>query len=144
MPQRQAEATWRGDLASGSGEFSGESGQISGQYSFASRFESGDDTNPEELIASAHAACFSMALSNSLDEEGYDPQRVSTTAIVNLNMEGEGPEIDQIELHSEAEVPGIDEDVFQRIANDAKDGCPVSKVLAGADISLDISLAQKV
>jgi osmotically inducible protein OsmC len=144
MPQRQAEATWRGDLSSGSGEFSGESGNISGEYSFASRFESGDGTNPEELIASAHAACYSMALSNELDGAGYDPQRVSTTAIVNLNTEGEGPEIDTIELRSEAEVPEIDEDEFLDIANAAKEGCPVSKLYAGADISLDSQLVQKV
>lgn len=144
MPQRSADATWRGDLSSGGGELSAESGNISGEYTFASRFESGDGTNPEELIASAHAGCYSMALSNALDEEGYDPQRVSTTAVVNLNTEGEGPEIDRIELQSEAEVPNIDQDAFLEIANEAKEGCPVSKVLAGADISLDIQLVQKV
>lgn len=138
MPERKSEATWSGDLKGGHGEMSLGSGAYTGEFSFASRFESGDGTNPEELIAAAHAGCFSMALSNALDEEGYSPERVSTEASVNLNPDN--LEIDRIELRSEAEVPDIDEATFREIANAAKDGCPVSKVLAGAEISLDIEL----
>lgn len=140
MPQRSADATWTDDLKSGSGEMNLESGAYTGAYSFASRFEDGDGTNPEELIAAAHAGCYSMALSNALDEAGFDPQRVSTTATVNLNLEGDGPEVDRIDLDAEAEVPGIDEDEFLGIANDAKENCPISKLLAAASINLNIEL----
>lgn len=138
MPERKSSATWNKDLQSGSGEMSLGSGAYTGEFSFASRFESGDGTNPEELIAAAHAGCFSMALSNALAEAGYSPERVSTEATVNLNPDI--LEIDRIELKSEAAVPDIDENTFLDIANEAKEGCPVSKVLAGADITLDIKL----
>ena len=140
MPQRSSDASWSGNLKDGSGEMSLGSGAYSGAFSFASRFEDGDGTNPEELIAAAHAGCFSMAFSNALDEAGYDPENVSTTATVNLDLEGDGPEIDRIDLDAEASVPGINEDEFLEIANDAKENCPVSKVLAGATINLDIDL----
>ena len=140
MPQRSADATWRDGLKDGSGELSLESGSFEGTYSFVSRFEDGDGTNPEELVAGSHAGCYSMALSAGLEKEGYDPKRVTTTATVNLNTEGEGPEIDTIHLESEAEVPDIDEDTFLEIANDAKENCPISRLLAGADIALDIKL----
>lgn len=138
MPQRNGNATWTGDLKNGEGELSLESGSYTGKFSFASRFESGPGTNPEELIAGAHASCFSMALSNALGEEGFSPERVSTEATV--NFDADELEIDQIELQSEAEVPDVDEETFQEIAGAAKEECPVSKVLAGADISLDINL----
>lgn len=138
MPERNGEATWNGNLKDGNGEMSLGSGAFTGAFSFASRFESGDGTNPEELIAGAHAGCFSMALSNALDEEGYTPKRVSTEASVNLNPDE--LEIDRIQLTAEAEVPDIDEETFLEIANAAKDGCPVSKALAGPSISLDIEL----
>ncbi|MFB6346887.1 MAG: OsmC family protein [bacterium] len=138
MPERSGNATWEGDLQNGSGEMELGSGAFKGAFSFASRFENGDGTNPEELIAGAHAGCFSMALSNALDEAGYTPERVSTEATVNLNTDK--LEIDEIHLQSEAEVPDVEEETFQEIANEAKNGCPVSKVLAGADISLDIDL----
>ena len=115
MPERTGEATWEGDLASGKGEMSLGSGSYTGAFSFASRFESGEGTNPEELIAGAHAGCFSMALSNALDEEGYTPERVSTEAVVNLNPDK--LEIDKILLKSEADVPGIDECRFFEIAD---------------------------
>lgn len=140
MPERTADARWNDDLESGSGEMSVESGAFEGEYSFASRFESGTGTNPEELIAAAHAGCYSMAFSNALHEAGYDSNYVNTTALVNLNTEGDGPEIDKIHLEGEADVPGIDEGEFQELANDAKENCPVSKVLAGATITLDIDL----
>lgn len=138
MPQRKSSATWNKDLKNGSGEMSLGSGAYTGSFSFASRFESGDGTNPEELIAAAHAGCFSMALSNALDDAGYSPERVSTEATVNLNTDD--LEIDTIQLTAEAEVPEIDEATFLEIANEAKEGCPVSKVLAGASITLDIEL----
>lgn len=138
MPERNGQATWNGNLKNGNGEMSLGSGAYTGEFSFASRFESGEGTNPEELIAGAHAGCFSMALSNALDEEGYTPERVSTEASVNLNADN--LEIDRIELTAEAEVPDIDEETFLEIANAAKEGCPVSKALAGPEITLDITL----
>lgn len=140
MPKRSADATWQNGLKDGSGEMELESGSYTGSFSFASRFESGSGTNPEELIAAAHAGCFSMALSNALHEEGYESDSVSTTATVNLNTEGEGPEIDQINLDAEVTVDGLDEGTFLEIAQDAKENCPVSKVLAGAEINLDIRM----
>jgi osmotically inducible protein OsmC len=136
MPERRSEASWEGDLKNGKGSLSLGSGAYSGTYSFASRFESGDGTNPEELIAAAHAGCYSMALSNALAEEGYDPERVSTEATVSLDAENLA--IDRIELDAEAKVPGIDDETFLEIANEAKEGCPVSKALAGTEISLTI------
>jgi osmotically inducible protein OsmC len=136
MPERRSEDSWEGDLKNGKGSLSLGSGAYSGTYSFASRFESGDGTNPEELIAAAHAGCYSMALSNALAEEGYDPERVSTGATVSLDAENLA--IDRIELDAEAKVPGIDDESFLEIANEAKEGCPVSKALAGTEISLTI------
>jgi len=138
VPERSADATWNGDLQSGSGEMSVESGAFDVAFSFASRFEDGSGTNPEELIAAAEAGCYSMALSNALHEAGYDSQRVSVNATVNLNMDG--PEIDKIHLDAEAEVPDIEREDFLAIAKDAKENCPISQVLAGAEITLDIEL----
>jgi osmotically inducible protein OsmC len=140
MPARQANATWTGDLTTGSGQM--QSNAFSGAYSFASRFESGDGTNPEELIAAAHAGCYAMALSNILADAGHTPERVTTTATVHLEMlEDGGPTITTIDLAVEAEVPGLDADAFQEHAETAKVGCPVSKALAGPDITLDAKLA---
>lgn len=138
MPERTSRATWTDDLKTGEGEISLGSGAYTGPFSFASRFESGEGTNPEELIAGAHAGCFSMALSNALAEAGYTPKAVSTEAVVNLDAEK--LEIDAIQLVSEADVPDIDEETFLDIAHEAKEGCPVSKALAGVKITLDISL----
>jgi osmotically inducible protein OsmC len=115
-------------------------GGFEGQYSYASRFEEGPGTNPEELLGAAHAGCFSMAFANVLATAGHDPRRVETTARVHLMPADEGPSITQVELQTEAEVPGIDEDEFQQHAQTAKDGCPVSKALAGVEISLDAKL----
>lgn len=141
MPTRSADATWDGNLPDGNGTMRMESGAYEGAYSFRSRFEEGDGTNPEELIAAAHAGCFSMAFANVLDEEGYDPQSVNTTATVTLQMLEDGPAITQINLDTTARVSGIDEDTFQEIADAAKSGCPVSKALAGAEITVDATLA---
>jgi osmotically inducible protein OsmC len=112
------------------------SGAFQGQYSFASRFEEGAGTNPEELIAAAHAGCYSMALTAALGRNGFNPQGVKTEARVQLLKQEAGFAITRIELDTEARVPGIDEARFQEIADAAKKGCPVSKALAGTDIVL--------
>ncbi|MFB6230735.1 MAG: OsmC family protein [Salinibacter sp.] len=141
MPQRSAEATWEGDLSDGNGTMAVESGAYEGAFSFRSRFEDGAGSNPEELIAAAHAGCFSMALSNVIAEEGYDPESVHTNADVTLQVQEDGPAITKIHLTTEASVPDLDDDAFQEYAEAAKSDCPVSKVLAGAEITLDATLA---
>jgi len=104
---------------------------FAGPYSFPSRFEEGEGTNPEELIAAAHAGCFSMALAAALEREGYTPKRVATEARVHLEMVEGRPTLSRVELVTEAEVPGISPEKFQEIARAAKEGCPVSRALAG-------------
>lgn len=134
-------AEWNGDLKSGEGKFTaGDS--ISGDYSFRTRFEDAPGANPEQLIAAAHASCFSMALSLILGEEGVVPDSIKTDATVQIRMlEDEGPTITRIDLVCRARVPGIDEDGFRKAAEAAKGGCPVSKALAGVkEITLDASL----
>jgi lipoyl-dependent peroxiredoxin len=140
MAVRTANAEWVGALENGNGKMAFGSGAFEGQYSYSSRFEEGTGTNPEELIAAAHAGCFSMAFANVLATAGHDPQRVETTARVHLEPKGEGPAITRVELETQAQVPGIDEAEFQEHAEAAKEGCPVSKALAGADISVDAKL----
>lgn len=143
MPTRKATAQWTGDLQSGTGQMAFGSGAFEGAFSFRSRFEDGTGTNPEELIGAAHAGCFSMAFSNILAEAGFSPERVETTARVHLEMtEDGGPTITKIELHTEADVPGIDNETFQQHAEAAKAGCPVSKALAGPEITLHATLAR--
>jgi osmotically inducible protein OsmC len=140
MPTRNSEATWEGDLKNGKGSVKLGSGAYQGQYSFSSRFETGTGTNPEELIAAAHAGCFSMALSHGLSQAGFVPRRVHTTAKVHLEKTAAGFAIPRIDLVAEADVPNIEEGVFQQQAETAKKNCPVSKVLAGAEITLDAKL----
>jgi len=140
MPIRNADAVWEGPLQGGKGTMKFGSGAFEGQYSFSSRFEEGAGTNPEELIAAAHAGCYSMALSGALGRNETPPTRVSTTAKVHLERAEVGFHIPLIELFTEAEVPGIDPADFDRIAHDVKSTCPVSKVLAGAEITLDVKL----
>lgn len=140
MTMRQSDAEWRGDLAKGSGTMRLGSGAFEGSYSFPSRFENGTGTNPEELIAAAHAGCFSMALSHGLSQAGHAPTRVHTTAKVHLEKSGGGFAITRIELDCEAEVPGLDAAAFQQQAEGAKANCPVSKALAGTSISLTARL----
>lgn len=140
MPSRKAEAEWKGTLREGRGEFKSQSGAISGAYSFLTRFENAAGTNPEELIGAAHAACFSMALSGGLTKAGHAPNRIHTTATVHLEKVGEAFGITRIELETEGEVPGIDDATFQQQANGAKEGCPVSKALAGVKISVRAKL----
>ena len=140
MPTRHAEATWNGDLKNGTGTMSMESGSYEGSYSFASRFKDGDGTNPDELLGAAHAGCFSMALSLELSEAGYDPQSINSRAEVTFEVTDNGPAITGIKLITKADVPDIDNDTFQQFAEGAKEGCPVSKALAGTNISLDATL----
>lgn len=140
MPTSTASAAWEGGLKGGKGEFKGNSGMISGGYTFATRFESAKGTNPEELVASAHAACYSMALSAGLEAKGKTPTRVSTTAEVTLSMDG-GPHISKIRLTTRGVVPGLDQSGFAAAAEDAKKNCPISKLFANnAEIELDAKL----
>ncbi len=140
MALRTAKATWNGTLRDGDGRMRFGEGAFEGPYSFQSRFEEGEGTNPEELIAAAHAGCFSMAFSAELGKAGHDPKRVSTEARVSLVKGDEGFSINRIQLVTEAEVPGISEDEFMEIAEAAKKGCPVSRALAGPEITLDATL----
>ena len=142
MATRNARAEWRGDLKAGDGDVALGSGAYKGAYTFKSRFEDGKGTNPEELIAAAEAACFSMALSHGLATSGHKPERVTTKAKVHLKQDGDGFVIPLIELDMEAVVPGMDDSAFQAAAEDAKKNCPVSKALAGPDIKLNARLVK--
>jgi osmotically inducible protein OsmC len=136
MKKRNASAKWKGTLKKGSGTIKLESGAFEGPYSFATRFEDAKGTNPEELIAAAHAGCFSMAFSMLLEKAGSPPAEIQTQASVTLDQVEEGFKITHILLQNEAEVPGIDEAEFQKQAEMAKKGCPVSQLLTGARIDL--------
>jgi osmotically inducible protein OsmC len=133
---RRASAQWKGSLKEGSGHVKSETGALDSAYGFRSRFEGGGETNPEELIAAAHAACFTMALSAALTNAGHAPKSIETTAAVQLNKLESGWAINRIDLETTGEVPGIDAAAFEAAANGAKANCPVSKVLAGAEIHL--------
>ncbi|HEX4170628.1 MAG TPA: OsmC family protein [Bryobacteraceae bacterium] len=138
--QRTANAQWKGDLQTGAGTISTASGVLANtQYSFKSRFEQGKGTNPEELLAAAHAGCFSMALSLMLQNEGLKADSIETTCTVSLEKEGEGFAIKSSHLDLKARIPGASQDAFNRAANNAKEGCPVSK-LFDAEITLDAKL----
>jgi osmotically inducible protein OsmC len=142
MATRDGSAEWRGDLRSGAGRVSVASGLFTGgNYSFSSRFEEEPGTNPEELIAAAHAGCFSMALANIISEAGHSPESVSTTAKVHLRQVDGAPTIAQIDLVTEGRVPGIDQEQFAGFAQQAKEGCPVSRALSAVgQITLDAAL----
>ena len=140
MPARTASAVWNGDLINGVGHIKTGSGKLDQSYDWRSRSADGPQTNPEELLAAAHAGCFSMALSGALGGAGFTPTKISTSAKVHLEKDGDGFSIPLIELTSEAEITGIDDATFQKIATGAKEGCPVSKVLAGAKITLVATL----
>jgi lipoyl-dependent peroxiredoxin len=133
MATRNGSAEWRGDLKTGDGDLTVGDGVFKGAYSFSSRFEEGEGTNPEELIAAAHAACFSMSLGNVMAQHGHPAESVRTVAKVHLRQTDAGPAIQQIELETEGRVPGIDQDHFAEHAEEAKKGCPVSRALAGVD-----------
>ena len=140
MPKRTSSAVWDGDLKGGKGTMRVGRTGYEGPYSFASRFEQGSGTNPEELIAAAHAGCYSMALSGDLGAAGHSPRRVSTRANVTVEKHGGGFKITLIELETEAEVPGIDRDAFMKIAEGTKSGCPVSQALSAVPITLKATL----
>jgi osmotically inducible protein OsmC len=141
MVARTAEAEWRGSLQEGAGTMKLGSGAFEGRYSFGSRFGSEKGTNPEELIGAAHAGCFSMALALGLGQAGFTPRRIHTTAKTHIDRVAEGFRITRIELDTEAEVPGINEATFREQAEAAKQGCPVSRALAGTEITLNARLA---
>jgi len=141
MPERSSTAVWEGDVQTGNGTMTIGSGAWTGPYSFKSRFEDGKGTNPEELIAAAHAGCYSMALSGALTRAGSPPKKIETKANVYLRKEESGFRIAKIHLTTTANVPGLDKAKFQEIAETAKKNCPVSKVLAAAEITLDAKLA---
>lgn len=137
MPARKANARWEGGVPDGGGTVKLGSGAFEGPYSFTSRFEDGSGTNPEELIGAAHAGCFSMALSLGLTQAGSPPESIETEATVHIVKDGEGFTINRIDLVTRGRVPGIDAAAFEQAAEAAKQGCPVSKVLSGAEITLD-------
>jgi lipoyl-dependent peroxiredoxin len=137
MAVRTSEATWLGNLREGKGTMKlGKTG-YEGPFTYASRFEEGAGTNPEELVGAAHAGCFSMFLSAVLTKAGFPPNRIHTTARVHL---GDGPTINLIELTCEAEVPNVDEKTFQEQVDAAKKGCPVSKALAAVELKVNAKL----
>jgi lipoyl-dependent peroxiredoxin len=141
MTERNGAAEWRGDVQNGSGTLTVGPGVFEGAYSFASRFGEGTGTNPEQLIAAAHAACYSMALSNIMSQAGHVPDSVQTTARVDLrNIDG-APTLSAIHLVTEGRVPGLDQDQFTTFAEQAKAGCPISRALAGVpEITLEAKL----
>jgi len=141
MPTRTGLARWEGGLKGGKGVVSTETGALKDKaYNFSSRFEEGEGTNPEELIGAAHAGCYSMALSGDLEAEGYDPQSVETEDKVTVEPDSGGFTITRIEINTEASVPGIDNKTFQRIAEGAKDNCPVARALTGVEFVLNATL----
>jgi osmotically inducible protein OsmC len=141
MPTRRASAVWNGSLTEGNGTMRMASGAYEGPYSFQSRFEEGDGTNPEELIAAAHAGCFSMALSAELGKAGVTPENVETEATLHLDPVDGGFAIKRIDLQTRVTAPGLDESTFQQAAEAARKGCPVSQALAAVEtIELDAQL----
>jgi osmotically inducible protein OsmC len=143
MANRYAHARWEGTLGKGTGRLKTESGALDAGYSYGTRFEDEKGTNPEELIGAAHAGCFSMALSMLLDQAGHPPNEIETKAQVTLGKKGDHFEITCIELSTNADVPGIDTPTFEKKAEEAKEGCPVSRALAGTDIHLDARLRSR-
>jgi osmotically inducible protein OsmC len=142
MATRNGSAEWRGDLKGGSGTVKVGDGVFEGNYSFSSRFEEGEGTNPEELIGAAHAGCFAMALSLILTEADHPPESIKAEARVHLRIVDELPTIAKIDLDVEGAVPGLDEDAFRSYAEKAKDGCVVSRALAGVpEITINARLA---
>jgi osmotically inducible protein OsmC len=142
MPTRTASATWQGGLKGGTGKFKGESGAINGSYSFGTRFEEAPGSNPEELLAAAEAACFSMALSGALERAGKAPTNIETQARCTIEKVGEGFKITTMKLAVRATVPGLEQSQFAEIAEKVKTTCPVSVALKGnVALELDAKLA---
>ena len=140
MAVRKAHAVWEGNLREGKGTVKTESGHLDTRYNFVSRFEDGSATNPDELLGAALASCFAMALANMLAGAGHEPERLSVEARVHLQKGDDGFAIPKIELVCEADVPEIDRADFFEHAQNAKEGCPVSKTLTGTEITLDAAL----
>ena len=141
MPTRTASATWKGGLKGGAGSFKGQTG-LGGSYSFGSRFENASGSNPEELLAAAEAACYSMALSAGLERNGTPPTSVDTTAHCTIEKVGDGFKVTKMRLDVRASVPNIDAATFRKLADDTKNGCPISQVMKGnVPIELDAKLA---
>ena len=140
MAERNATATWNGSLRDGNGTMAFGSGAFEGAYSFGSRFEEGEGTNPEELIGAAHAGCFSMALAGDLNRADYDPESVETETTVYLEQGDDGWSITRSHLDTTVECEGIDDDEFQEIAEGSKETCPVSRALGGVEKTLDAEL----
>ncbi len=138
--QRTARVHWEGDIAKGRGQIDTESGLVSANYSFGTRFASEPGTNPEELLAASHAACFSMALSANLTRAGHAPTAIDTTARVTLHKEENGFKITGIRLETRATVPGVDQQAFDAAAKAAETGCPISQALKAVPIELDARL----
>jgi len=142
MPTRHASAVWEGGLQQGKGSFKGESGAINGAYSFVSRFADASGSNPEELLAAAEAACYSMALSLGLERAGATPQRIETSAACTIDKAGDGFKITSMKLNVRATVKNVDAAKFKQIADATKEGCPVSGALKGnVKIDVDAQLA---
>jgi osmotically inducible protein OsmC len=141
MPTRKAHARWEGSLKAGKGAIDFGHGMFNGAYSFASRFEDRAGTNPEELLAAAHASCFAMALSLVLGDAGFTPDYVDATAHVTVRPQDGGFKITKSHIVCEAKVPGVDRTAFAKCAEAAKAGCPVSQALAGTEITLEAKLA---
>lgn len=140
MAVRKSEAVWQGTLKEGAGTMRLGSGAYQGAYSYSSRFEEGSGTNPEELLAAAHAGCFSMAFSGKLTKAGFDPELIFTVASVTLGVVDGKSQITNIHLTCEAKVAGVTEEAFQEMAEDAKTGCPVSVALSNVPMTLNATL----
>lgn len=138
---RSASAVWHGGLKDGKGTIGTQSGLLKdAQYSYGTRFENGVGTNPEELIAAAHAGCFAMALSGQLTGAGHVPESIETTAVVTMEKTEDGPTVTKIHLTTRAHVPNIEKQKFDELAKTAKEGCPISRLLKAAEITLDAQL----
>jgi lipoyl-dependent peroxiredoxin len=142
MPIRSSSARWQGTLTEGSGTIRTGKGGFEGNYSFKSRFEEGEGTNPEELIGAAHAGCFSMAFAKALSDAGFPPTSVETTASVHLDKTDAGMTVTRIDLDTVGVVPGVDQAEFAKLAEGAKANCPISRLLSpGAEITLNATLS---
>ena len=140
MPTRKGNAVWNGSLKEGNGKVKTQTGTLNHAYSFSSRFEEGQGTNPEELIGAAHAGCYSMALSGALGKAGYEPKKVETEDVVHLEKQETGFVITKIVINTNAEVDDLENEEFQRIAEQTKENCPVAKALTGVKFELNASL----
>lgn len=139
---RSASAVWHGGLKDGKGTLSTQSGTLKeAQYSFSTRFENGVGTNPEELIAAAQAGCFTMALSAQLTDAKMAPDTLETSAVVTMEKTDDGPTVTKIHLTTRAKVPGVEKEKFDELAKKAKEGCPISRLLKAAEITLDAQLS---